>query len=96
MCLAGGTWLLSRSILILYYPDYYAHARYFSLPLPDIIFFSSLFYSLLIISVSDINDVLKPLAANATIVPKETEWLKGNELCTYRGVKHLAWSVPMV
>ena len=24
------------------------------------------------------------------------EWLRGEELCTYRGTYHLAWSVPML
>lgn len=24
------------------------------------------------------------------------EWLRGEELCTYRGKYHLAWSVPML
>jgi len=26
---------------------------------------------------------------------KTTEWLRGEQLCTYRGKYHLAWSVPM-
>jgi hypothetical protein len=24
-----------------------------------------------------------------------TEWLRGEKLCTYRGMYHLAWSIPM-
>ncbi len=23
------------------------------------------------------------------------EWLRGDNLCTYKGLRHLAWSVPM-
>jgi len=23
------------------------------------------------------------------------EWLRGSNICTYAGVKHLAWSIPM-
>jgi len=29
-------------------------------------------------------------------LPRETEWLRGVSLCTFKGQSHLAWSIPLV
>ena len=42
---------------------------------------------------SQINDVRGTTAVEGSC--RTGEWLRGDQLCTYRGKYHLAWSVPM-